>query len=82
MKKSIPVLLLFALLLTACGAPPASALATPVSTPAISAAPAASLTPAPAPSAAEETDSAQEGDRPLEDALAAVDGWALPEKSG
>ena len=82
MKKSIPVLLLFSLLLTACGAPPASALATPVSTPVISAAPAASPTPAPAPSAAEETGSAQEGDRPLEDALAAVDGWALPEKSG
>ena len=81
MKKGVLVLLLSALLLTACGAPPANALATPVSPAAVSTAPAkgtAAPSPAPAASAAP----APLTGRTLEEALAAVDGWAVPEKSG
>lgn len=81
MKKSVLILLLSALLLSACGALPANTLAVPVSPVAVSAAPAretAIPSPAPAASAAP----APLPGRTLEEALAAVDGWAVPEKSG
>ena len=79
MNKSVLVLLLSALLLTACGAPPANALAAPVSPASAPAAPAVETAlPSPAVSAAP----APLTGRTLEEALAAVDGWAVPEKSG